>query len=167
MTLGNLKTYLFGEKMHLTISAMFKSYIVFIAGCLSIAALQVGLHCAMLGNGIGSGTLVAFYTYKNPANGKGESDIFDIVLPSILFGLLIVFAGKLWSTKQQLFILLAGSLGIICLLPVYTLILGERVVWWWPKTESLALLFSLLEFPKVILLSGVSVCWLRLLLISP
>jgi hypothetical protein len=56
--------------------------------------------------------------------------------------------------------------GLVLLLPIYILVLGENLTWWWPKSKWDATLFVAIELPKVILLSGFSVCWVRLLFLN-
>jgi hypothetical protein len=140
---------------------MINQRVVYLVCIVLIIVFQITIHFVMLRGGIGCGTLLAFYTYKDPVSSKGHSDMLDIVLPSVLFGVITGVIGRCWSIRKQAVVLGCGSIGLALLLPFYTLILGENLVWWWPGSRAGAALFVMLEIPKIFVLSCFFVLWVR------
>ena len=139
------------------------SVLLFILACLLVTVIQLGIHYLMPMNYRGCSTVLAYYTFRDPLSGKGNSDSFDVVLPALLLGSLTGIIASGWSTGKKCIFLCIGSILLCLLLPIYPLIVGAKLTWWWPAAKMDSALFTLCEFYKVFLVELFGMLWVGVL----
>jgi hypothetical protein len=101
-----------------------------------------------------SQSLLKFYLSYDPVVGKGVSGWFDLVLPCVCLGLLIGLIGWSWPVQRIAFFVILTALGLVALLPLYTVILSKESIWWWPKANGDFSVFFLENLIKAALMLG-------------
>jgi hypothetical protein len=113
----------------------------------------VMMHWLMLKNKTWCKAFLDFYLYR-PANGKGNADTIDTVLPAFVLGIMIGLIGKQWPLKNVVYAVILNSIGIVILLPVYTYIIGRDLIWWWPQTNIEVCFLSIPALLEALLVVG-------------
>jgi hypothetical protein len=120
-----------------------------------IACFQVFWHWFLSRPSGLSQSLLRFYLSYDPAVGKGVSGWFDTVIPCICLGFLIGFVSWNWPVPKVAIFVLLAAVGLVALLPLYTIILNKESIWWWPKADGELAVFFLKNFVKAALMVGV------------
>ena len=76
--------------------------------------------------------LLRVYLYHAQNSHKGVAGYLDLMLPGILLGLTIGWVGP----QTPNWCVISVGIGIVALMPIYTLLLGKDLVYWWPQTTS-------------------------------
>jgi hypothetical protein len=97
-------------------------------------AFQVLWHWFLSGHSTLAQSLLRFYLYHDPRPWRDVEGYLDLLLPAILLGLLTGWVGWRWSMRKLCCYVLSAGVGIVAIMPVYTLFLDKSLFWFWPET---------------------------------
>ena len=112
-----------------------KALQIFVA-FLGTAIFQVGWHWFLSCNNGLAQALLRFYLAYNPKLGKGVAPVLDILLPSICLGATMGFLSWNWHPRRAVGLVIASSVCLVALLPVYAHFLTKDGNWRWPKQDQ-------------------------------
>lgn len=101
---------------------------------IAISLVEVGAHRLISGHR--DSIAWRIYSYRDVRNGREVRGLFDVGLPSIIMGILIGVKSPGATATAFLARVLAMTIAIICLLPVYAKWSGPEVLWWWPYDRA-------------------------------
>jgi hypothetical protein len=124
---------------------------------LGTALFQVGWHWFLSCDNSLARALLRFYLAYNAKLGKGVAPVLDILLPSVCLGAIVGFLSWNWHPRKVVGLVIAASIGLVVLLPVYAHFLTKDENSWWPKENQDLLLFLFGRLAQAVLVVGMLV----------
>jgi hypothetical protein len=122
---------------------------------LGVAIFQILWHWFLSSRQSLAQTLLRIYLYHNPQTGREVEGYLDVMLPAVLFGFLAGWLGSQWSIRKLSLPVVCGAIGVIALMPLYTVFFDKALVWWWPKTTGELLPSLVLGTIKALIIVGI------------
>jgi hypothetical protein len=122
-----------------------------------LAAFQIAWHFFLMGQNSFAEAALRLYLLHNDHSRKGVSGWVDMVMPTVVIGLLIGRIGWEWSIGKSAVFVIGLTMVLVVLKPLYARIITPELAWWWPKTEEGQVLYMLGQIVRTLILLTVCV----------
>jgi hypothetical protein len=122
---------------------LMKQVLMVICGYLVIAGFELLMHWILGLRPLRA--LLWVYLWRTPNSGMALFP--DLILPAVLLGLWNGWVGRKAPVRRAVAFVVPLAAGIVALFPLYALLVGQELIWSWPKNHIEAgLRFAILLF---------------------